>query len=523
MGPQEEGVLDPRDTTDCGYDGSMGPVVDVRPCGCRSPLCPACSRGFAFRRAQAWMADCARMGVERVAMIVVTRDAERFPDPDHVIHARVAFHLMNHVWQVLGKAYQERWGPEPIWWAFREVHDGKRGGSADSVARGAMHLHLYFPSPSKTGRISRKKLDLIRRRGIELAGRTTWGWDRRGVYALDVSAAAEYSAKGVEYATKTAVDDRMLDSVRLALASRSRAVSRTDPANEERRKQDAKRRWHKRAAVLAYRHLRHTLGPKSEATRKAREIVREWYRPAAKRGPMRTHRERVARCGERVVFLQNRQFVGGIDLDYQFVRDVLGEESWWMPEEWFRGDGGCRFGRVIRLPLGFLREHLSGFRVYDRDGERVVRAQFPSLPLPTGGSPRGSTQSTRRASGARAENASDDELPGSGGLAFSALTAGSSRAQSLRKGQGASGECVRTRAAVWVRPIAGGFLGAVRRFCEGRGSLRAAASPHGRTRLQAWGTLRRVRGRREAADILVRWCCSVLRGRRRRRAAIRGP
>lgn len=352
--PQGEGASTVSDPME-GVDSDQ---LEVRGCGCKSPCCPLCSGSFAYRASRQVLEDCSRLGVTSVAMLTVTRDPKRFSDPHHVVTAHIAFQLGKLFWWCQSDAYRALWGAEPLWWSFREVHDGTRGGSDASAARGSDHLHMLFPAPR--ARMKRAKWDKLWRTGNEISGRTQYGWGRKGEgpYVLPVESAAGYASKAINYAAKSVPSDAMLDSRRLQFATCSRAVSAGRPSNLKRR--DAQERFQdrKRWAREVYKVTRRRLGPKSEATLAAKRVYREYVRPSVVRGPMRPHRERVAHCRDKIVVTRvaDGKFVTGAPVSWStFLSDVVCKPSRYV--EWLGVSAGpgtrvvdSRLVRSVVLP-----------------------------------------------------------------------------------------------------------------------------------------------------------------------------
>lgn len=319
------------------YDGSDGPLVEVRGCGCRSPLCVRCSPRAMWPFAEMVENDCKRLGCEWLAMVTLTSDPKRFPDPDFVALNGLIPRFMRFVWdEVMTPAYREKWGSAPIWWYRLEPHEGKRMvADASGTGRGRLHAHILFPALTENdGRLTRERLNLLRVKGEAMSGRTTFGWARSGVdgrvpVRMRVVRKASdegtpmglgYLSKGLAYLSKSSDSegiDRLYERRRLRLWGRSDAVSRGDPKNVRRAKSIADRAERIRCLRALRREARHS-GRTADAER-YREMIREYYAAPVRRAPMRTHRDRVGGCGDGLtVFDVNSGEYLGVVRDVQY-------------------------------------------------------------------------------------------------------------------------------------------------------------------------------------------------------------
>ena len=327
----------------------MDELCRVTPNGCRDVFCPDCGWMMARKKGNQFLDDCVRLGVERVSTICVTQDFTRYTDHFHLASNRVASRLMAAVWPNFSRDYRKKWGDKPLWWCFREMHEGKRGGGA---AKGRLHLHIYFPAPSKTGRVKRETLDVMRETGIKLSGRTVYGWTRQGVFAADVRAASGYASKAINYATKGVTEEGCMSSLaerrRLDLATRSRTVTVSDPkvVDSRHRALEQKRISERREAERV-----HSCNQRAESARRRgdRASMRYWKGVAASGVPagsqvkprrMRTHRERVLACGDTTWLQVPEGFRFELDVPTRHIRQAL-------TEHYFQA--GCTPGDVGRI------------------------------------------------------------------------------------------------------------------------------------------------------------------------------
>jgi hypothetical protein len=287
------------------------------------PACPNCAGKVAYRNGRRFADTWARLGVESISLLTITRDPDRFPDPLHLLSDAIPARVMAVLWRQLAKhsCYAEHLGlhPEPTWICCREVHEGKRSADGgDGSARGSIHAHCYIPAPSANGRLLLPVLEAVRAFGVELSGRTSWGWTRQKKYVMAVADGTDYATKGMRYATKGGkilVSEAIASRVRFTPMTRSRSCSGPDPRNlmaarrrELRGKRDADLVEFDRLIAGAGRREHHTYGSwrreKKQLCELRAALSANKRGGRGSRGPQRTRLDRRAACRQSVQVLE---------------------------------------------------------------------------------------------------------------------------------------------------------------------------------------------------------------------------
>jgi hypothetical protein len=338
-------------------------LVDILGCRCGSVACPTCSWSRGGRAASLFLSDCARLGVTAVSMWTTTMDGSRFGDRFHVQNQRVSSRLMEKMWGYLSVKFRRRF-PEPVWWAFAEPQDGKR--AKGKAGTWNMHDHILFPSPNRTGRLTRECLESVRSAGVEWSGRTSYGWsdkclsvavrNARGYMAKGVA----YAAKGIEYVPREVLESRSFHPMR-----RSRAVTVDDPLCVEQRQRGADDRV-KRRRLEGFAESAGRCGRWGEAVR-CREVL-ESYAVQSPRGRQRTQAERVSGCRTSTTVQ-----VGGVYSTFPIPHSRFQSAAADLVPLWFSEDDPDQAAQGLAVLGGDLRGLPYGF------GSRVVSVAGVSL------------------------------------------------------------------------------------------------------------------------------------------------